>query len=112
MIEKPTNSTPTTTTKSYKTDERPSRQRSGATESSLSDGRRRNRDEVVVPKLPTTLRTQFSSSTISSSKFNLGITASNRITINGQTYEKVIVLGKYIVIRVKSNYHKAIFLIR
>ena len=76
-------------TKSSNTEDRPSRQRSGATESSLSEGRRKNREELALSKLPPTLRTQFSSSTISSSKFNLGITASNRITINGQTYEKV-----------------------
>ena len=84
------NPTSTSNTKICKTDVRHSRQRSAATESSLSDGRRRNRDEVGIPKLPlSTHRTQFSSSTISSSKFNLGVTASNRITINGQTYEKV-----------------------
>ena len=66
-----------------------SRQISAATESSTSDGRRKTRDEARIIKPSLTLRTQASSSTISSSKFILREPNGNRITINGQTYEKV-----------------------
>ena len=66
-----------------------SRQISAATESSTSDGRRKTRDEARIIKPSLTLRTQASSSTISSSKFISREPNGNRITINGQTYEKV-----------------------
>ena len=66
-----------------------SRQISAATESSTSDGRRKTRDEARITKPSPTLRTQASSSTISSSKLFLREPNGNRITINGQTYEKV-----------------------
>ena len=66
-----------------------SRQISAATESSTSDGRRKTRDEARKIKPSPTLRTQVSSSTVSSSRFLLRETNGSRITINGQTYEKV-----------------------
>ena len=66
-----------------------SRQISAATESSTSDERRKTRDEARIIKPSLTLRTQASSSTISSYKFISREPNGNRITINGQTYEKV-----------------------
>ena len=65
------------------------RQISAATESSTTDGRRKTRDDARKIKPSPTLRTQVSSSTVSSSRFILRETNGSRITINGQTYEKV-----------------------
>ena len=78
-----------TTKAGGQTSRQTSRQISAATESSPSDGRRKTRDEARIIKPSQTLRTQASSSTISSSKLILREPNGNRITINGQTYEKV-----------------------
>ena len=74
----------------YISDVKPPKQRSAATESSTSEGRRKYRDaELRNTKIPRTIKTQPSSSTPSSSKFPSREQSSNIIVINGQTYEKV-----------------------
>ena len=79
----------TNTKENYRTEEKPTRQRSAATESSTSEGRRKPRDGPRVTKVPQTIKTQASSSTLSSMRLNSREHTANRITINGQTYEKV-----------------------
>ena len=81
--------TETTNRKNYRSETKTPRQKSAATESSTSEGRRKNPTEGQTTKLPRTIKTQPSSSTLSSSKFSSREKAASRIVINGQTYEKV-----------------------
>ena len=89
LNEKQENSISTNNRENYRSEEKPPRQRSAATESSTSEGRRRNKDGPRATKIPQTIKTQASSSTLSSMRINSREHTANRITINGQTYEKV-----------------------